>query len=245
MLKFYPAVLLILAVRERLAVCVAIGAASMLAGIGFVMVYASDLGRALAAAQSWPYTAPAIFGARDLPYGLTAYAHLPPVVAPILMTVLCAALALSAFVLSGRGDLPARIARLRAEEAAFLLAGSAVMLGCFLTAQNNAYRGIHLLLALPGLLALIRPEGMPRDRVIAAGCGVILLLMWWDLVRRVASRVLTALAGPDAAHHTLWLAHELAWWLGALVLAVPFIALLRNARTIRGLMACMRPRTGR
>lgn len=64
MLKFYPATLLILAVRERLTVFLAIGAVSAGALAGFIALYAHDLPRVLSSIPSWSYFNFLGFGAR-------------------------------------------------------------------------------------------------------------------------------------------------------------------------------------
>ena len=66
---------------------------------------------------------------------------------------------LYATVLAQRGTMTDRIQSLSAAESTFLLIGCVLLLGCFFTAQNLAYRGICFLFVLPALNAVaLRPE---------------------------------------------------------------------------------------
>ena len=70
MLKFYPAVLLALAVRERLCIFIVIGVAAVVALAGFAAFYLDDLMRVLPSIPTTSYFDAYAFGARNLPFGL-------------------------------------------------------------------------------------------------------------------------------------------------------------------------------
>ena len=103
-----------------------------------------------------------------------------------------------------------------------LLVAAALVPACFFAAQNVAYRGIFLILALPALLA----RAAPWARITA---GAILFVLWQPTERVLVATLLggtyptQALRRPALA---LWLAQELAWWgiVGALLgLLVPLV----------------------
>ena len=77
MLKFYPVTLLILAVRERLAMCIAV----WLAWIGVLALWfvldARDILRSMANIPNMDYHDNNVFGVRDLPFGLSQTLGLP------------------------------------------------------------------------------------------------------------------------------------------------------------------------
>jgi hypothetical protein len=117
----------------------------------------------------------------------------------------------------------------------FLITGAALICGCFFLGQSVLYRGIYLLLALPGLAELSRQTLRPLGRGLFASAGAIIVFVLWTpfldqclvtggLTGRltyigVARRAAPSLPGfnvydnlPDALGYGLWLAGELAWW---------------------------------
>jgi hypothetical protein len=105
-----------------------------------------------------------------------------------------------------------------------LLAGGLLTIGCFFGAQNISYRGIFLLLLIPGLFALGR-DGKAGEisrlaRVAAFG---VPLLMWVEGMRLWVHLATTG-QYPPAEFESVqvldqpwdvaaWLARELGWWL--------------------------------
>jgi hypothetical protein len=76
-----------------------------------------------------------------------------------------------------------------------------VIAGCFFAGQSVEYRGIFLLLVMPGLLTLSR-SGVRELRALCLGSAiVIVLLMWGECLRR-------AFDGGFG----FWLLRELGWW---------------------------------
>ena len=229
MLKFYPATLLILAVRERLAAFVAIG----IAALGVIAVwFALDARNILRGMANIP-TASAFsdndFGVRNLPFGLAQYLGLPPWAgAALLVALLCAMFAV-AVALARQVDLRA----LTEAETTCLLVGSVLIVTCFLAAQNVQYRAIHLLFALPGLTALARQVDV-RCRVTVA---LIVILMWSGAINAPLDAGLTRLgvpALPDGETHVaVWLARELMWWCVVTMLAALMLRLLWDSRARR------------
>ena len=81
----------------------------------------------------------------------------------------------------------------------FLIMGCAVIVGCFFIGQSINYRGVMLLLALPGLLAMTRHSRLARFTSVT-----ILFLMWDGFFRH--------LIGSEYAPVPYWIVRELAWW---------------------------------
>jgi hypothetical protein len=237
MLKFYPATLMILALRERLAVFVAVSLVSACAVAGFVALYARDLPRVLVEVPSWGYFNLLSFGARDLPYGIAQIAGWPNSVALGLLIVLTIASAGYAAVLARRGSLVSRLEALSAAESSFLLIGCVLFIGCFFTAQNLLYRGIHLLFVLPGLTAIARRPDEGYNLPLVAGCILVLLLMWG---RTIETAIDPALQDFEVRAQFvdmvwIWVLKEIAWWGLATMLVALLIALLRRSQLAQDL----------
>lgn len=249
MLKFYPITLLILAVRERLTVFVAIGVFSTGMVVGAIALYAHDLARVLSSTPTFPYFNYLSFGARDLPYGFAQIYRWPDYVAPGLLIALTIGMAAYAAVLSRRGDLHARIEALSEPESAFLMVGCVLLLGCFFTAQNLLYRGIFLLFVLPGLTALIRTPGKQRNGPLVAGCALVLLLMWSEMIRRMIDPALRLFDLQTwyvaAMTGRVWVIRQLMWWAVATMLSTLLIASLLRSQVTRDLAARFSPRRRR
>jgi hypothetical protein len=204
--KFYPVAFFALALRESRRVFLLLA----VAGLGLVALALVFYGHGLAAAiTSIPSGTPfrASFGRIDLTRGLVMLHVLPHGTGQ-----LCSwGLALGALGLAvwRRPVWAARLARLRAEEALFLVAGAVVTVFCFMAAQNIEYRAIFLLLALPGLYRLSQPL-----------CWVAVLLLW----EAVPRALLSGLAQPYLPHlgfRCVWLLREgLWWWLVVELLAI-------------------------
>jgi hypothetical protein len=117
----------------------------------------------------------------------------------------------------------------------FLFTGAALICGCFFASQSVIYRGIYLLLALPGLAELSRRQQTPlRRRLFASAGAAIVFVLWTPFLDQCLKFV--GLTGPVAyiglarrtallnhydnydnfpgftLGYVLWLAGELAWW---------------------------------
>jgi hypothetical protein len=120
------------------------------------------------------------------------------------------------------------LARLPGPEKIFLLVGAALIGGCFFAGSNIGYRGIHLLFAVPGLLAMARTEGdMNVRRLAAQECVLVVALTWALFFTRngAFTDILASWIGQvPGAHvvHFLWLLSQIVWW----QVATFFIAIL-------------------
>jgi len=193
-IKFYPAALLILLARERLALCLTLAATAALAAALLLATDARGIATALAIIPSGtPFRA--TFGAIDLLRGLATWHIIPRNPALVRgLTTLASLTLLAAILATSRPALrPLRI--LPPATAIFLLGGASVILLCFITAQNVEYRAIFLLLTFPAL------GHIPRGRYLRAA---ITALLWEAALRKLVAN--TALFPP------FWLTREALWW---------------------------------
>jgi hypothetical protein len=123
-------------------------------------------------------------------------------------------------------ELRAAIAELPDAERVFMVIGSAVIAGCFFAGQSIGYRGIFLLLVMPGLLALSRAGSRERRALCLGSAIVIVLLMWGECLRQ-------ALDGGFG----FWLLRELGWWWSVSLMLALVAAFLRESPVLRGASA--------
>jgi hypothetical protein len=108
----------------------------------------------------------------------------------------------------------------------FLIAGSALLCGCFFAAQNVVYRELFFLFALPGLA--VHPRG---GWLVPA----VMFLMWEEALRRAFGIFTTWLLGAQTSidlQIAFWLVREIIWWwviieLGAILAGFGLAALRR------------------
>jgi hypothetical protein len=219
MLKFYPIVLLVAAVRDRLAVCVAVWAVAVGAIALWFALDATDILRGMA---NIPATDPFddnVFGAHDLPFGIAGMLGWSRTGALTLQALLLAAMLGVAVVLAGR----LRVGGLTEAELAYLLVGSALLVGCFVGAQNVAYRAIYFLIVLPALV--VEWRGM---------AWLVVLLLWNNGLRlainQVAEWFAVSTAPEGMLHIGIWLVRELAWWAVITLLVALLLRLLADSR---------------
>ena len=102
-----------------------------------------------------------------------------------------------------------------------LLAIASILLpACFFAGQNISYRGIFILLALPGLLHLRRSlDDLAIRRWMTQTIAACLLIMWGEFFRHIYNHA-TGLPSPDFTNSPvavtlwvmLWMGRELVWW---------------------------------
>ena len=211
LLKYYPIMVLIVVFRERTAVFAAVALAAAAALAAFWAAYHVKI------VQGWPNISTGayntdLFAAKNLPFliGIMVENAVAPSrfaaavgwveTAGLYGVLVCAALAICRR-LSRFPELRAAIAELPSGERVLMVIGSAVIAGCFFAGQSIGYRGIFLLLVLPGLLALSRSAGRGLRALCLGSASVIVLLMWGECLRR-------AFDGGFG----FWLLRELGWW---------------------------------
>jgi hypothetical protein len=217
LLKFYPLAALVIVARERLRVALLLGGVTVIALAGFIWIYAGTLFHSIAN-RPVGFTFTDGFAAANLPDGMAEI--LAPVAAGhewaehavawiplVLGTLLTLRLLLQAFRYAGR--IPITV--LHETETVFLVIGAALVAGCFLTGLSFYYRGVDLLLVLPGLLLL-----RPIDKTAADMVKAILFLMWSEAIRQGMIRLFPAIGlSPDLDNKiraVFWLIRELVWW---------------------------------
>ena len=220
LLKYYPLVLLALIARERwqraLALAFLAGATIVL----MVFVYRGELAIALTNIPKISYFTDG-FSVQNLPYGMVAVLlgeDARSALAPVLLLVLAAAVLASAWRRAGLllpCDIDWTIWEMR-----LLAIASILLAACFFAGQNISYRGIFILLALPGLLDLRRSLGEPAlRRWITQMIALCLLIMWGEFFRQLYNTA-AGLPSPGFASNPLavtlwvmiWICRELVWW---------------------------------
>jgi hypothetical protein len=225
-IKYYPAVTLLVLAKERLRTFLLMAAVGGVGLAAFVALNYHNILRSLASVPSGVYFAEG-FGAANLPRGL-AQLLLPATLTAwrqglgdILLLSFVLWLLLQARRWTIDLDLRDRFAMLAEAERTPLVIGALVIVGCFFAAQNIYYRAIFILMVLPGLLALTRPSGDSEHDAAARSrlrrlAATVLLLTWGEAVRHA---LVSRLGGPlreaalwRAADLLFWLLREVAWW---------------------------------
>lgn len=237
--KYYPFVLLSLMARERVRILLPAAAAAAMGLVVFYVIYQAQILEGLPSiASGSPFGD--MFGAKNFMVGVfivvqhvtgsKACAAIMAIFVKLLLVVMILAAALRIW---SRSDVPDAIGRLGEDCRLTLVAGSALLLGCFFSGQNVGYRGIFLIFLLPGLFGLGRDEaagGLTRvARWTAYGIPV---LMWTEGLRYWVHGAATGHFGlPSArgqpADFLIWLVRETAWWFlisVCLITAVGFLA---------------------
>jgi hypothetical protein len=242
LLKFYPLALLMLMLRERLAVLVALAfaATAIVAGVGIVFldelrrlgpvpggVPFQNLWGALNLIIGFPTVLHAFLEAAGLPAPMIATLSQPKVVSLIAGSLLRASTLVVALRLAKRDDLRVALAGISDRTHRFLLIGGVLVVACFFAHQNVGYRGVFLLLILPGLLALTHVPASRRLRpVFMAAIGCMLCVLWELTTRHLIGDMFGVSYDPidgSLIGDTVWIIQELAWWwLITVLLAILF-----------------------
>lgn len=247
MLKFYPLVLLFLVLRERPRVFLLVTVVTT-AILAIAILDVRD--ELVAVSQNIPtgsYFAD-LFGAVNLPFGLPvlaadivskfsghsefiaeyAWIGVPAYIALLLATLFGAAsLAFRAGLLVGVVSLEPRLG-------AVLLVGAALLCGCFFAGQSVGYRGIFLILLLPGLFELRRKLPPFGSRVIEATLYGIAFVSWVLTIEFLSKGLgITPSYSLQTNDFGLlhWVTHELCWWLIITVLLGVLVSFVASSRT--------------
>jgi hypothetical protein len=235
LLKYYPLMVLIVVLRERWPRLLAVSAAIAAIVALFWCQYHVDIIRGFPTIVTGPYMTD-LFAAKNLP-SLTGDivqqsvtpSPLAPLAGRITVIVLYTILAAGSFAICRRilatGMLHAALEALDRFERVFLVIGSAVIVGCFFAGQSIGYRGVFLLLVLPGMLGLARVHFAPGLRRLSLGTGVVIvLLMWGECFRLALDQTVVRGGLSDAVagemKYLFWLSRELGWWWAISVMIV-------------------------
>lgn len=216
LLKYYPLVLLALALRERRRDAVALAALAAAIVVALGAADYSELAKALANIPRPSYFADS-FAAVNLPFGLAEILNSLAFGRFIGLGVLTALVGLA---VARTWRTRALIDRTPRDWGSFegecMVAGALVLSGCFFAGRNIDYRGVFFVLVTPGLLSLRRSS---RDaelrRFLARMVAAVLLVCWEPMLRNTAHAAASAI-GSEALHSRLlglfWLGRELVWW---------------------------------
>jgi Glycosyltransferase family 87 len=223
LLKYYPAVLLVLAGRERRRDAVLIAFVSVAAAALFAYAYAEVLGRALANIPHLPYFT-ASFSAKNLPFGLAVEMfRLPAIAALVIYAAMCAVALV--WLRRAAAALDAADLDWASDDARLAAIGAIVIVGCFFAGQNDYYRCVFFLFTLPALTRWRRqttPAGSAVHQLLTRLLTAIVFLMWSEFFHRAPIGLFGDRAGFYPAM-LFWLLREFVWWwviagLGAIAL---------------------------
>ena len=203
LLKYYPMILFLMALRERPWRFWVIAAGSLTGLILFVLAFSQELREAM---PNVPSGSPFgdMIGVVNIPL-MVAKLPWPTPGASAIVRVLCslclsAGVMISAYRLAVRPAFAASLARLPAAQSVWLVIGCLIMGGCYFLIQSAGYRGVWLLPVLSGLLALRR---VSDDRALRNQLGrvsiVIIALMWMEGLRFWAATLVPGLTGWQAS----------------------------------------------
>ena len=229
LLKFYPCVLLVLALRERPRAFVGVWAAAVAILGAFVLTFHDELSRIGGNFPSGGYFE-GTFAAHNLPHGVLIAAGIETgtdeqrdwtgYLLPAWLLILTLAAICGADRLSRRFRLDVALAAMPKWETGLLISGATLICGCFFAGLNANYRAIMLLLALPGLLWLGRsmPDRAGRAAFMTTTC-LIVFVMWTPPIQQAILQFTSGFA-YFLGH---WLLNEVAWWcVVCMLLAVLF-----------------------
>jgi hypothetical protein len=235
LVKYYPAIMLLLAWRERARFLLSLAAAVLAVGVLFVWVEGPMLLRALHNIDTRQF--PTTFSAINLPQGIAQLvAPDAASLARMLEFVLAALAAIYAYAIARRGDLSGVLHSLPRRDRNLLLIGCLLILGCFFTAENVPYRNIYFLFILPALAESWRAgASVAARRRLALLTGAILFLMWAPFFRRAVEQGVAAFGlGATYGNAYVFLREAVWWWVASVLLALLFeIFLATKAGSVR------------
>jgi hypothetical protein len=250
LLKYYPIMALVIVFRERRSIFIT--ANLMICGslTVFWKVYQGEIARGLPNIANGPYNTD-LFAAKNLPFllgevaGSVAETSSATLVGSIATGVLYAALVGACVAICRRllrsGELHAALVSVSGLERGFLVIGSALIAGCFFAGQSIGYRGVFLLLVMPGLLAISRTPAREIRNLGLGASVVIVLLMWGECFRLALHR---SLADPGSLQMLagyleilFWLLRELGWWWTISVMLAVLVDFLWDAPMMRWVLS--------
>jgi hypothetical protein len=222
LLKIYPLVLMVLTLRERPRVFLWINGATATVVLVTGLYFHTEIVKLI---PNFERGAPfsRSFGAHYLPDIITkvvdAAVHPGLTVNFVVKLAMFAALFLAMagwfFRLVRWREFCIALQRMPESDRMFLLIGAGLIGGSFFTGSSNAYRGIHLLFTLPGLLTMARIAGARKAAV--EGCVLVVAVAWAGFFTwgGIVPQILSSWIGkvPSmAVERFLWLLSQIAWW---------------------------------
>ena len=250
--KFYPLVLLALAVRERFVQMLTVVMLAAAAGGLFMLHFAHGTAAAISILPGGlPFRG--VFGALNIPFGLVLLPYLPVLTlepnvpqyfaaldrpyAEIFIELATRCLTILAMIVAFvTAPCYADVLRdLDPRSALFFMTGAVVIVFCFFFAQNLDYRGVFLLLTLPGGWGMAaKASGSVRHRLIML-LAFTMVVLWEGFFRNFTAQVGVIVLGPKQAVYpeiVFWLLRECLWWwivvqLGAFIICFLRASLIR------------------
>jgi hypothetical protein len=250
LVKYYPGILLILAIRERLVLLVCLAVTTIAITALFAVTQATDILRTLAQIENGSWFTDA-FGAQNLSRGLVelfsrSFAGLaPPAMALELAFVAVAVIAATA--IARTEDLQGSFDFLPQRSRVLLLAGCALMVSCFFAAQNAPYRGIYFLFVLPGIAGLCASpiaKAVKHRFILTILC--ILVAMWGQFLYRALNELLGVIDAPTIViartQIAFWFLREILWWWIVTILLAFLLCLIYQSEAGQQLLQLMLPK---
>jgi hypothetical protein len=243
LIKYYPIMVLIIVVRERIVTLCTVLAAVLFIFAAFWVEYHADIAKSISNIPHGAYNAD-LFAAQNLPFligeaiGNATASQLVGRLASLGLYIgLLSAAAAISYRLWRWIDLRAALASLPQREQFLLVIGSAVIAGCFFAGQSVGYRGVYLLMVMPGLLALARRASRELRFVALSTIIIIVLLIWGECLRVTLYNALGRAAVPDPLGTEIkfqfWLVRELGWWWIISVMLVAVAEFLHASPIVR------------
>jgi Glycosyltransferase family 87 len=253
--KLYPAILFGYALRERWRTLISIAVGAIVAAGAFVIAFRPVLPDMFRHLPTGPYLMN-WFGAVNLPYGISeilrglapgvlANAGFASALPPAIETALILITLWRAIALTTEPRLRTALANLDDRNRVPLIVGSLVIVGCFFAWQNLGYRGIYLLLVLPGLAALATDRDWPLPGTTSI---LIVFLMWTELMRHGLYQMDRVLGASPSIRFVVeigfWLVKELVWWNVIAVLAGVVACFVIDSASFRAVFRGVADQTG-
>jgi hypothetical protein len=225
LLKYYPIMALITVFRERIPVFVAVNLCVAAALALFWAEYDAEIARGLQTIPGGPYNTD-LFAAKNLPSllgeavrdaaGFSGRASLIPFAGAVYVTLVSFCLVICRRLL-GSTEFSDALASLDDFERASLVIGCALIVGCFFAGSSVGYRGVFLLMVIPGLLAITRRPASHDLRILGLGTSVVIVLLMWGecfrlMLYDLLERINASLSVTGQLGFFFWLLRELGWW---------------------------------
>ena len=254
LLKFYPLALLVLTLREngrRASVLIAL---SCIAVLGLWLIHGRELTLVLGNLAETFYYSDSI-AARNLPFGLAQLFSRVPIgpadpLAIAMLVILAAGSMILALKMFHALEQNHRALEMASREVVYLLVGAILLVGCFFSYENVSYRGIFLLLVIPGLLRFRHDAESARvRRLIGLALVVVLCLLWEQrLALGLDHVVATSIISSErnwawGVVVIYWVCKELSWWALMSLFIALIVALLSRMPLAADLASVARRRT--
>jgi hypothetical protein len=213
LLKFYPVVLFASALNEqpRRSVWIAATAGAVLGA--FFIEYYHEIRLAL---HNVPR--PSAFGdgfsSNQLSNGVAFLDETPSLRLPIWLFMITASVAFAMHQASNDAFQRA-LDSLSPRSFMTMTAGALLFCGCFIAGPSVGYRGVLLLLFLPGAMAVARSTSERRLKLLMRLTIVAMLLAMWNiaLMRRLIPTSTIGKAMGGGPMIAAWFAREILWWI--------------------------------